>query len=125
MAACPEPVGLFRLVLNAHLLSRGEGGFGFVAARGSGMSVCTDVWPPLRHQKLAAHYLPWRTRVLDPGLVAFKNSRENLKNPSCSSNEMQSGGGAEKSLGKKVVRPQALEGVLKPPTFNYHFFTKG
>ena len=37
---------------------------------------------------------------------------------------MHSGGGAEKSLTKKVVRPQALEVALKPPTFITTFLVR-
>ena len=58
-------------------------------------------------------------------LVDTKIQQENLKNLGRGAKEINLGGAVKKSLVQKVVRPQALEGALKPPTFIYHFLNQG
>ena len=55
-------------------------------------------------------------------LVEAKNPVEILENSGCNPQDVEGGGGRKISSVQKVVRPQALEGALKPPTFIYHFF---
>ena len=55
-------------------------------------------------------------------LVGAKIFKKKSKNLGRSSITMQSGGGAEKYRGKKVVRPQALEGGLEAPDLHLPLF---
>ena len=84
--------------------------------------VCMDICAPPKATEACG---PLSTRVGGcgrQGSKVSKNISKFFKKSGPRGQENQTRGRAEKSLPKKVVRPQALEGALKPPTFIYHFF---